>query len=353
MPIIVSAGTAVPPYRVDQDTSREFARNLFANSFRDIERLLTVFESAQVEKRHFCAPPSWFEQAHSFPEKNQMYIENGLKLSSEAIRNCLDQAGLAPTDPDILVFVSTTGVSTPSLDAMLFNELGLRQDIKRIPIWGLGCAGGASGLARGMELARAYPDAKIVVCCLELCGLTFLHNDRSKSNLIATSLFADGAAAVLIMGDGVAEKTGHKGPRMLTAKSTIWPDSLDVMGWDLEEDGLKVIFSKDIPTLVANQIRPEVEAMLSEVGIALGDLDRFIAHPGGMKVLQAYQEALNLRKEMLDHSRDVLREHGNMSSCTVFFVLARELQESHNPGEYGLIMALGPGFSCEQVMVQW
>lgn len=353
MPIILSAGTAVPPHQVDANTSREFARNLFAESFRDIERLLAIFESAQVDKRHFCAPPSWFETPHSFAEKNELYIEHGVMLSAEAIRSCLSQAGLKPEDLDILVFVSTTGIATPSLDARLFNELGLRQDLKRIPIWGLGCAGGASGLARGMELARAYPDATIAVCCLELCGLTFLHNDRSKSNLIATSLFADGAAAVLIMGDQAAEKRQQQGPRLLQSRSKIWPDSLDVMGWELEEEGLKVIFSKDIPSLVATQIRPEVEGLLSEVGLSLGNLDRFIAHPGGMKVLQAYEEALELRPEQLRHSRDVLRSYGNMSSCTVLFVLARELQETHQPGEYGLVLALGPGFSCEQVIVQW
>lgn len=353
MPVIVSVGTAVPSHLIEQKESREFAKQLFGDTFRDINRLLGVFESAQIEKRHFCTPLSWFGEAHSWQEKNALYIENAIPLASQAITTCLQRAGLAPLDIDYLVFVSSTGLSTPSLDAHLFNTLGLRQSIKRLPIWGLGCAGGAAGLSRGYDLAKAHPGTKVVVCALELCGLTFLHGDRSKSNLIATSLFADGCAAVLLYGDDVATETKTTGPRILDTRSTIWKNSIDVMGWDVQNDGLKVIFSKDIPTLVQNEIRPVIDEFLGDLHLTRDDITRFVAHPGGMKVLQAYEEAFNLPPSMLRHARDVLREHGNMSSGTVLFVLERELQEQHTAGEHGLLLALGPGFSCEQVMLQW
>ncbi|MGZ4112987.1 MAG: type III polyketide synthase [Tumebacillaceae bacterium] len=353
MPVIASVGTSVPSHIITQEETREFAKQLFGDAFRDIDRLLGVFESAQIEKRHFCTPLSWFGEVHSWQEKNALYVEHATQLAAEAIRSCLRRAGQQPEDIDYLVFVSSTGLATPSIDAHLFNLLGLRPDIKRLPIWGLGCAGGAAGLARGYDLAKAHPDAKVLVCALELCGLTFLHGDRSKSNLIATSLFADGCAAVLLSGDDIAQAQQTLGPRLLGSHSTIWPDSIDVMGWDVQNEGLKVIFSKDIPSLVQTQIRPVIDAFLSDLHLTRDDLNHFIAHPGGMIVLQAYEEAFDLPPHLLRHSRDVLRAHGNMSSCTVLFVLERELQEPHNSGEHGLLLALGPGFSCEQVMLQW
>ncbi|PWK13376.1 type III polyketide synthase [Tumebacillus permanentifrigoris] len=356
MPVIAAIGTAVPPHTIAQTEVRDFARTLFGDAFRDIDRLLTVFASAQIEKRHLAAPIEWYTQDHSFADKNRLYIEQGVTLATTAIHNCLDQAGLQPEDIDHLVFVSSTGLATPSLDAHLFNALGLSPNLKRTPIWGLGCAGGAAGLARGFDLALAHPDSKVVVCALELCSLTFLRADRSKSNLIATSLFADGCAAMLVLGTEAAKRHPSLvagAPRVLASRSTIWPETLDVMGWELQEAGLKVIFSKDIPSIVESKIRPQIETFLQESGLDRADMKRFIAHPGGMKVLQAYQEALDLPDDLLRHSRDVLRTHGNMSSCTVLFALARELQDAHQAGEHGLLLALGPGFSCEQVLLRW
>ncbi|MGB8956770.1 MAG: 3-oxoacyl-[acyl-carrier-protein] synthase III C-terminal domain-containing protein [Tumebacillaceae bacterium] len=354
MPVIAAVGTAVPPHLITQAESREIASHLFRESFSDLDRLLPVFESAQIDQRHFCVPPDWFTNPHPWEEKNALYIANAIELATAAVQNCLEKAGLSPQDIDHLVFVSTTGISTPSIDAHLFNRLGLRSDVRRTPIWGLGCAGGAAGLARGFDLAQAHPHHRIVVVALELCGLTFLHGDRSKSNLIATSLFGDGAAAVLICGDQAAAKHGLQGPHVLGSRSTIWPDTLDVMGWDVRSEGLKVIFSRDIPTIVHTKIPPEADAFFTKLGLSRAEhLSRFIAHPGGMKVLAAYQEAFSLPQEALNHARDVLRTHGNMSSCTVYFVLERELADEHQTGEHGLLLALGPGFSCEQVMLRW
>jgi alkylresorcinol/alkylpyrone synthase len=352
-PVIVSVGTAVPPYEIVQETSREFARHMFGEVYRDIDRLLCVFESAQIRSRRFCVPIEWFGEPHRWDEKNNLYIENAIRLAIEAIERCLHPHGLTPQDVDHLVFVSSTGICTPSIDAHVFNRLQMRTDLKRTPIWGLGCAGGAVGLARGFDLAAACPNELIVVCALELCGLTFLHADRSKSNLIATSLFGDGAAAVLVAGGKVAKQRGWIGPQVLGSQSTIWPDTLDVMGWDVRDEGLGVIFSRDIPSLVVANVRPEVERFFMRYAISLPSLRRLTAHPGGAKVLTAYEQALDLPPDALRHSRDVLNDHGNMSSCTVLFVLERELREEHEPDEPGLVMALGPGFACEQVLLRW
>ncbi len=353
MPVIASIGTAVPPYIIRQAESRTFARNLFADAFSDIDRLLTVFDSAQVEQRHFCTPLDWFATTSSWEEKNRLYIEHAVSLSRQAAETCLQRAGLSPTDVDMILFISSTGIATPSIDALLCNSLGLREDIVRLPIWGLGCAGGAAGLARSFDFAQAHPNRKVLMIALELCGLTFVNGDRSKSNLIATSLFADGAAAALLYGDRAAESLDCHGPQLIASRSTTWPNSLDVMGWDVQNDGLKVIFSRDIPTLVEQKVGDLCDSFLSAHDLSRAAVSRYIAHPGGMKVLSAYERALDLPADALQHAREVLRTHGNMSSCTVLFVLERELAESHQQGEHGLLFALGPGFSAEQVLLRW
>ncbi|MGF7087818.1 alkylresorcinol/alkylpyrone synthase [Kroppenstedtia sanguinis] len=354
MPRIVSVGTAVPEHILPQEEAREFGRRLFEDSFDDIDRYLPIFENTRIHTRHLSRPRSWFEQERGFGERNRIYIETACHLGEEAVSRCLDRAGISPEEVDHLFFVSTSGLATPSIDARIVNGLGLNRHVKRTPIWGLGCAGGASGLARACEYARAFPDSRVVLLAVELCSLTFRLNDRSKSNLVATSLFADGAAAVLVAGDD-AQIPGESGagPMVLDTMTTTWPNSLDVMGWDVTDDGLKVVFSRDIPGVVRKEVTPLVGEFLEQVGLSLDQVRRYIAHPGGAKVLKAYEEALELPGEALLHSYEVLKEYGNMSSATVLFVLERELRESHHPGEYGLMTALGPGFSSELMLLRW
>ncbi|OAJ72483.1 chalcone synthase [Brevibacillus sp. SKDU10] len=351
MPRIVSIGTANPHYTITKQESKEFSRRFFQEHFSDIERLLQVFESAEIENRSFSTPLEWFEKPHDWAEKNQLYVQQALELSVRAIEQCLERAGVTADAIDHVIMVSSTGIAAPSLDALLFNRLPFRSNLKRTPVWGLGCAGGAAGLARGFAFAKAHPSERVLVCCVELCGLTFVHGDRSKSNLIATSLFADGAAAVLLYGDEQA--VSDHVPAILSTHSTIWRDTVDVMGWDVREEGLRVVFSKDIPTLIKDKMKPEMESFLRREGKDYCRVDRIIAHPGGSKVLQAYEQALQVPSDRLRHAKEVLRDHGNMSSCTVLFVLERELREEHQPGEIGLLLALGPGFSCEQVLLEW
>ncbi|HHZ16952.1 MAG TPA: 3-oxoacyl-[acyl-carrier-protein] synthase III C-terminal domain-containing protein [Peptococcaceae bacterium] len=352
MPFIASVGTALPPYEVGQAESKNFARQLFQDSFGDVERLLKVFESTRIEKRHFCMPPEWFAEEHSWEEKNNLFIENAICLGAEAISACLRKQDLKAADIDVMVYVNSTGIATPSIDAYLANLLGMKADLVRMPLWGLGCAGGAAGLARGFDLALAHPHRKIIVCCIELCGLTFVFNDRSKANFIAASLFADGAAAALIIGDEVM-MNNETMPQILSSASFTWPDTLEVMGWHVQNEGMMVIFSKDIPSLVLRYLRPQVENYARCQNLSLADISRYIVHPGGTKVMEAYEGALELAPDALDLVKEVLKNHGNMSSCTIFYILEKELERRHQPGEYGLMLALGPGFSCEQVMLKW
>ena len=342
-PRVLSAATAVPPHRVEQGEIKEFARWLFAGKFRDLDRLLPIFDNGQIETRHFCRPLQWFGREWSFPERNALYVKHALELSEKAARRCLDRAGAEPEEVGALFFVSTTGISTPSLDAKLLFELGLSPNLKRVPVWGLGCAGGAAGVARAADHARAYPGQFVLMIAVELCGLTFQVGDLSKSNLVAASLFADGAAAVLI-GPG-------EGLEVLGSHSTTWPGTEDVMGWDLVESGLKVRFAKSVPQIVMMRTRATVEEACKEHGVIPEDLRHLVIHPGGAKVIEAYEEALELEPGTLALPREVLRNYGNTSSASVLFVLERFL-ESYPPGsgEYGAISALGPGFSAEHVL---
>jgi alkylresorcinol/alkylpyrone synthase len=360
MPRIISVAEAVPQYSIDQDTVMKFAEKLFNESFSDIKRLLTVFQNGQIEKRHFAKELDWFEQDHSFEEKNKAYIESAVELGAEAIKNCLANEQFINKEVfleeiDAIFTISSSGLATPSMEARIMKILPSSQYTKRIPIWGLGCAGGASGLSRAYEYCLAYPKAKVLVLSIELCSLTFQRNDRSKSNLIGTSLFADGVACALVCGDeseyeGLMKK--QFAPRIIGTQSTTMPNSLDVMGWDVKNEGLHVIFSKDIPTIIESWLQPNVLHFLSSQGYKVEDLDHFIAHPGGKKVLEAYVSALDLPETMTEISLNVLREFGNMSSATILYVL-RRFMETAKEGDIGLAAALGPGFSSELLLVRW
>lgn len=354
MPHILAVGTAVPAHEVSQESSMALSRLLFQEAFPDIDRLLEVFANSSIHKRHFCVPFDWFQSEHSFAEKNRLYVTNACELSAESIKRCLAKCNLSGTDVDCLIVVSSTGITTPSLDARLLNQLELREEITRIPLWGLGCAGGAMGLSRAYDFAKAYPDKLILLASVELCGLTFIKSDLSKSNLIATSLFADGAAAVLVAGDEfvAAHPSFSAAPRIVATKTMTWKDSLEVMGWDVTEEGLKVIFSRDIPTLIKHRMRQNATDFLSSYQRRLADVEHFILHPGGAKVLTAYQDALEISPEQTELAEDVLHAYGNMSSPTVLFVLERALEHDWSEGAQGLLAALGPGFSSELLLLQ-
>ncbi|MGA8941218.1 MAG: 3-oxoacyl-[acyl-carrier-protein] synthase III C-terminal domain-containing protein [Thermoactinomyces sp.] len=354
MPKIFAVGTAVPPYPIRQEEAWQFARKMFADSFEQIDRYRPIFENTSIRCRYLCKPQAWYKREHTFVEKNKAYFEAAISLGEQAIWQCLDKAGITAEEIDHFVFVSTTGFSTPSIDAYLINRLSMKRDVKRTPIWGLGCAGGAAGLMRASEYARANPAEKVLMLAVECCSLTFCSSDHSKSNLVATSLFADGAAAVLLGGENVSLPDQNRNfPEILHSGSYLWPDSEDVMGWKFSDEGMNVIFSKSIPDLVHREMMPAVQFFLDKVGLKLPQIKYFITHPGGKKVLDAYQEVLSLPDGCLDLSRQVLQAYGNMSSATILFVLERELERCHDPESYGLMAALGPGFSLELALLHW
>ncbi|HYM81690.1 MAG TPA: 3-oxoacyl-[acyl-carrier-protein] synthase III C-terminal domain-containing protein [Candidatus Limnocylindria bacterium] len=354
-PRLVALATAVPPEVVRQEDARTLIAHLFADAIGPDMRLIEVFDHAEISTRHVCMPLEWFASDHDFAEKNGLYLEHAVRLAAEATRRVLDRAGLAPRDVDHLVYVSSTGLATPSVDAHLANLLGLRSDVRRTPIWGLGCAGGAVGLSRARDFALAQPSARILLIALELCSLTFQRNDLSKRNLVATSLFADGAAAALIAGaDAESPRAnGHRKLDVLDSQSTLWPDTLDVMGWNVDGRGLHVVFSRDIPSIVRDRVRPSLLAFLEANRLELETLDHLVAHPGGAKVLRAYGETLGLPAPALRHARQVLRDYGNMSSPTCLFVLERFLESGDiAAGHTAVVAALGPGFSSEYVLLR-
>ena len=340
---IIATGVAIPPHRVTRSVAENYAREHFGGHIKELDKYLPIFLNAGIEQRNFCVPPEWFTSPKSFSEKNITYIEWATKLGHEAAESCLRSIGMHSHEIDNIIFVSTTGMATPTIDARLINTLKLRQDIRRTPVWGLGCVGGAAGLVMAYDYLKAFPESKVMLIAVELCSLTFLFDDYTISNLVATSLFADGAVAVLLANDG-------EGPEIFATHSQTWPDSLDVMGWNFLDDGLQVVFSKSIPGIVRKNIHEDITGFLARHGLSLDDIDNYLIHPGGAKVLEAYQEALSLLPEHLEHSYQIIKNHGNMSSVTVLYILDRFLKANDNAGKYGLLTALGPGFTSESLL---
>jgi alkylresorcinol/alkylpyrone synthase len=345
-PRLVALATAHPPFDLPQAEVARHGADLFATTHGGFERLAPIYRNAEIESRHSCVPIDWYLAPHSFGERNDIFLENAVALLKDAALKALDEAGLVAADIDAIVSVCSTGVATPALDARLMELLPFRRDVERLPIFGLGCAGGVMGLARAAALAKADPNARILFLVVELCALTFRHADRSKSNLIATALFGDGAAAAVVSARGEYADRPKLGPW----GEYTWPDSLDVMGWEVADDGLKVVFSRDIPTLVQQDLREVVDAFLDRHGMTLGDIDGFVCHPGGAKVLDALEAAFQLPVRSLVHARNVLRDHGNMSAATVMFVL-KETLDAGGRGRQ-LMTTLGPGFTAGLLTVE-
>ncbi len=343
-PNLLSLATAVPPFALDQNDVMARARRLFAKAGGDIERLLPVFANAGIEQRYSCVPMDWYSQEIGWRQRNALYLEHALNLIEQASVTCLEQAGLTAGDVDHIVVVSTSGIATPSLDARLMARLPFRSDVQRLPIFGLGCAGGTLGLARAAALARADPDATVLFLVVELCALNFRAGDHSKSNIVATALFGDGAAAALI-----SAKPAPTAPALVAWGEHTWPDTLDIMGWNIEDDGLAVVFSRDIPAMVRQRYRGVTDDFLARTGTTRTDLAGFVCHPGGAKVISALESAMELPNGAMIQARQTLRDYGNMSAATVLFVLQRTLADCP-PGRY-LMSALGPGFTVGFLLI--
>ncbi|HEY1012726.1 MAG TPA: 3-oxoacyl-[acyl-carrier-protein] synthase III C-terminal domain-containing protein [Herpetosiphonaceae bacterium] len=351
---IQSIATAVPAYEVPQAAVQQRVREHFAPAFPNIDHYLPVFRHAQIDTRFMVRPLEWWDEQRTFGQCNQVFVEEALVLGRQAIERCLAPRGLSPQDIDHLLVVTTTGLAAPSLDALLIHELGMGRHTRRTPIWGLGCAGGIGGLARAAEYVRAEPTHRALLLNVEFCSLTYLAADLSKRNLIATSLFSDGVAAVLVEGAEVAPAGERPAPvRVVDTLSTLYPGTPEIMGWNIVDGGFEVVFSSRIPGIVRDQFPPLLREFLGRHGLEQGDIGRYLLHPGGAKVIGAYQEALGLDPAQLAVSRSVLRRYGNMSSATVFFVMEEALREQPlAPGEYGILAVFGPGFSAELALVR-
>jgi alkylresorcinol/alkylpyrone synthase len=341
-PRLLGLATAVPPYPLDQGDVIRRVQMLFDGA-PALERLLPVFSNTGIRTRYSCVPIEWYDRPHGWAERNRVYIAGALDLLEQTALSLLDRAGIDKDAIDAVVTVSTTGIATPSLDALLIERMGLRRDVRRLPIFGLGCAGGVLGLARAAAQAMAAPGETVLFLVVELCALSFRGDDWSKSNIVATALFGDGAAGALLSTKGV-------GPAIIASGEHTWPGSLEVMGWDIADDGFSAVFSRDIPQLVATELRGVADRFLARHGLALDDIDRFVCHPGGTKVVTALEQAFGLRQGALAGARRVLRDYGNMSAATVIFVLEQMLVETQHWNR-ALMNGLGPGFTAGFVVL--
>jgi alkylresorcinol/alkylpyrone synthase len=332
---LLALKSAVPPHVLEQSDVVVRAGQLFGER-RDIERLLPVFSNTGIDRRYSCVPIDWYAADHGWRDRTDLYVQNATDLLENVANALLEEAGLTKDDIDAIVVSSTTGIATPSLDALVIERMGLRRDIRRLPIFGLGCAGGVIGLSRAADLANARPGSRVLFLVVELCALTFRKNDLTKSNFVATALFGDGAAGAILSTEG-------EGPAFGASGEYTWPDSLGIMGWEVEEDGLKALFSQSIPTLVANDFTTILHAFLARNDLKLTDIDRFACHPGGAKVLDALEDAFQIERGALTESRSILRDYGNMSAVTALFVLER--MDWRKKNQRILMTALGPGFS--------
>lgn len=346
---IASVASALPPHFYSQNELSAALEKLWGGKLFNPRRLAKLHRNVRVEGRHLALPLERYGELLTFGARNDAWIESAEALGAQAISAAAERAGIGLNAIDYLLFASSTGLATPSPDARLINRLGLRSDVRRLPLFGLGCVAGAAGIARAADLLRGAPQSVAVVLSVELCSLTLQRQDLSVANLIASGLFGDGAAAVVLGGDD----RPHRGPEVRSTKSVFYPASEDVMGWHFSEHGFELVLSAKVPEMVRQHLGADVDRFLASQGLERKDIDRWIAHPGGPKVLEAIEEALELPSAALANSWQSLAQVGNLSSASVLLILERNLLEPPPPGSLGLLFALGPGFCSELVLLEW
>ena len=345
---LLGLGTAVPSHSLDQGEVAAVAREMFADRYRDYERLAPVFQTAGIKTRQAVKPIDWYRSQRGWPERTTAYLEGAVALFEGAAIKALTRAGVRAADIDTIVTVSSTGIATPSVEVRSFTKLGFGPQTQRIPVFGLGCAGGVSGLSIAADLARAKPGRNVLFVAVELCSLSFRLDEMTKANIVATALFGDGAAACVLRADAYPAQA--PGPFITHTAEHAWPGSLDLMGWNVDPQGFGVIFARSIPAFARANMGAAVTALLDRGGFTVQDIERFICHPGGARVVDALEAALNIETGSLDHERAVLEEHGNMSAPTVLFVLER-MMEVGLPATSALI-AMGPGFTTSCAVIE-
>lgn len=333
---LLALATAVPPHQLEQSAVADFARRIYAKPFARYPKLADVFVNAGIERRYSVRPLEWFDRAHDWTERTQAYLDGASALFVKAAQAALDRAGILARDVDVIVTVSSTGIATPSLEARVSAQIGFRSNVVRVPVFGLGCAGGVSGLSIGARLARAVPGENVLVVVVELCTLAFRSDRSAKADVISSALFGDGAAAVVLRAEH--DETGL---RIGASAEHMWPGTLDIMGWTVDPVGFGVVLSRSLPRFVEQRLAAPARRFVNAAKLIA---PQFICHPGGAKVLDAIETALELQKGTLRDERDVLRGHGNMSAPSVLFVLDRALKRGLRGS--AVLSALGPGFTA-------
>lgn len=337
---LLGLGRAFAPHTITQAEALDWARLRFADRFAGFERMTPVFANAGIRTRQLAMPVEWYLAPQDWATRTAAYRRVARDLFIAAARDALNDAGLEPGDIDAVVTVSSTGIATPSLEALAHAEMGFRADVVRVPVFGLGCAGGIAGMALAARLAAAQPGTRVLMVTVELCSLSFRDDEPSKSNVVATALFGDGAAAAILCSEGAGEVA------VTAAAEHLWPETLDVMGWDVAPHGFGVIFAQSIPALVTRHLAEAFAGLLHRMGTCVEAIARPVCHPGGAKVIAAIEQSLSLEQGMLDAEREVLADHGNMSAPTVIHVLHRLTSTGRLPrAAPSAMLALGPGFT--------
>ena len=341
---LVSLATALPPHVITQAAAKDLAREAFGGKKALFDRLSSVFDNAGIGQRHIVAPHEWYLHGHGWHDRNAVYLEAAENLFVEAATAAIEKAGLTAGEIDGVVMVSTTGIATPSLEARAAQRVGFRDDIRRVPVFGLGCAGGVNGLSLASRLARADPGSIWLFATVETCSISIQLDSDDPAAVVATALFGDGAAAAIVT-------TGeHQLPKIMGSAEKLWPDTLRIMGWEVEDSGLAVVFDRAIPPFIEAELANAVDEMCARMGIARDDIGRFCSHPGGVKVIDAIETALHLPQGELNLEREVLHDYGNMSAPTVLFVLERLLERGLP--DRTMMTAFGPGFTCGGLLLE-
>ncbi|RFC77889.1 3-oxoacyl-[acyl-carrier-protein] synthase III C-terminal domain-containing protein [Streptomyces sp. AcE210] len=349
---IAAVHGALAPHRRAQSEITDMVARTCLPEGTDRRVLDRLHRSARVDSRHMTLPLDQYEELDGFGAANDVFIASATDLGGRAVRDALRMAGLSAADVDLLIFTSVSGISTPSIDARLAVRLGLRRDVRRLPMFGLGCAGGAAGLARMHDYLIGRPDHVAVLLSVELCSLTFQRNDATMANLVATGLFGDGAAAVV--GFGALRPAETAGPTIVDTRSHLYPDTGRFLGWDVGDSGFRVVLDPRVPDVIRRHLADDVEGFLGDHGLKTKDVTAWVCHPGGPKVLEAVTEALDLPCGALDVTWRHLAEVGNLSSSSVLHVLRDTLADHRPPpGTPGVLLAMGPGFACELVLLRW
>jgi len=341
---LLSLATAVPPHVVEQAEAKARAREAFGGNKALFDRLSGVFDNAGIARRHIVAPQDWYMHGHGWHDRNAVYLEAAERLFVEAASAAIEKAGLTPDQIDGVVSVSTTGIATPSLEARAFSKVGFRPDVRRVPVFGLGCAGGVNGLSLASRLASADPGSLWLLVTVETCSISIRLDSDDPAAIVAAALFGDGAAAAVVT-SGL-----HSLARITGSAEKLWPDTLRIMGWDVDDPGLSVVFDRAIPPFIEENLAEAVDEMCGKLGIAREEIDRFCCHPGGVKVIDAIESALELPQGELNLEREVLHDYGNMSAPTVLFVLERLL--ARGLPDRVMMTAFGPGFTCAGMMLE-